>query len=367
MSFHIFSHYLFIILITLQIILINSTQPADIISHILTKISNFNSATNTDQQKIKLLSNDASMRETDNDGIYSIQISFIGNQSYTDDKGLNYPQVKVSDDCKNKMLAKYTNTTNIVVSKLFKKIEQEEDTVNEKAGITHLTEVLYYQFFPYVNKLIGTNNPFDISTLCGEKVLIYSPLYLDETLKKKFVAVAGQNPDSDIEKLKNYDIFYPNAKIYTDICHPITFSGALVEVVNEDSFKNYDITLEQRKKYYFPGDMQLCSESCEYMGSDKDTVSTICQCDFKSFTYNTITVNEAITYAGFSYNQDKFKKSSKDNYFSMETFKCIQLPFTKSGFKGVTISHKLSPTRAISNLSIESKILFLAKPIKTYK
>ena len=252
MSFHIFSHYLFIILITLQIILINSTQPADIISHILTKISNFNSATNTDQQKIKLLSNDASMRETDNDGIYSIQISFIGNQSYTDDKGLNYPQVKVSDDCKNKMLAKYTNTTNIVVSKLFKKIEQEEDTVNEKAGITHLTEVLYYQFFPYANKLIGTNNPFDISTLCGEKVLIYSPLYLDETLKKKFVAVAGQNPDSDIEKLKNYDIFYPNAKIYTDICHPITFSGALAEVVNEDSFKNYDITLEKRKKYYFP-------------------------------------------------------------------------------------------------------------------
>ena len=156
------------------------------------------------------------------------------------------------------------------------------------------------------------------------------PLYIDETLKKKFVAVAGQNPNTDIDNLRDYDIFDPDSKIYKDICATITFSNALENTNNENSFKNYDITLSQRKKYYFPGNLQLCPKDCPYLGTDKDTVSTMCKCDFKMTLISTHN-----TYINLleNFDEKKFYDIKKDNYFSMETFKCIKLPFTKSGFK----------------------------------
>ena len=161
------------------------------------------------------------------------------------------------------------------------------------------------------------------------------PLYIDETLKKKFVAVAGQNPNTDIDNLRDYDIFDPDSKIYKDICYPITFSNASENIISENSFKNYDITLEQRKKYYFPGNLQLCPEKCPYLGTDKDTVSTMCRCDFnKEYDLGNNIITSHNIYTSFDFKEDKFNKTKKDNYFSMDTFKCIKLPFTKSGFKG---------------------------------
>ena len=55
--------------------------------------------------------------------------------------------------------------------------------------------------------------------------------------------MAGQNPESKIKYLRNYDIFDLNAKIYTDIRYPITFSYAALRIITNDSFKNYDISL----------------------------------------------------------------------------------------------------------------------------
>ena len=325
------AHYLHFLLIIFQILLIKSDQPYDIKSEIIYLIDNCNSK--SEKVVLKDLSENGGLFSSDSG--YRIQISFVGNQNYSNPNGIKYPQVKFTEDCKNTILEKFVNSTDVVVAKLFKSYQQGEDSNNYKAGITHLTDVLYYQFFPFINNLIDKNQPIDIASLCNEDVIVYAPLYIDELLKNKFVAVAGQNPQSKIKYLRNYDIFDPNAKIYNDICYPITFSYAAESIITKDSFKNYDISLQQRRKYYFPGNLDLCPTECSYLGTDKETVSTMCQCKFNktyTLTGNEITVHNS--YSNFKFNEKKFNKTKKDNYLTIETFKCVKLPFSKSGFKG---------------------------------
>ena len=124
--------------------------------------------------------------------------------------------------------------------------------------------------------------------------------------------------------------------LYTDICYPITFSFSVENNINDkDSFKNFDITLEQRKKHFFPGNLQLCPEGCTYKGIDKDTISSVCECNEEYFynlqgEYNS---DEHEDYNSFNFNDKDFYNSGKDVYFSMNTLKCLKLPFTSDGFK----------------------------------
>ena len=197
------------LLIIFQISLIKSGQPDDIKKDILNYIDNCNSKTEKDI--LKALSENGGKHQ--NAAGYTIQISFIENQAYSYN-GIKFPQVKFTEDCKETIKGKFFNTSDIVVAKLFKSYLLDENSENYKAGVTELTDVLYYQFFPFTNNLIDKNNPIDIASLCNEDVIIYSPLYIDEFLKNKFVAVAGQNPETKIKYLRNYDIFDPNSKIY---------------------------------------------------------------------------------------------------------------------------------------------------------
>ena len=319
------TNYLNILIIILQIILIKSSQPEEIQSEITTKINNYNAGSSSVKSEVSKAGG-----YTNTADVYGIQISYIESQAYTNSQNVKFPQVIISDNCKKKIKEDY-KAEHIIVTKLFTTYDFPSTSNNYKAGITKITDVLYYKFYPLINDLIDTSKSIDISNFCSENdVLIYGPLYIDETLKKKFVAVAGQNPKSDVNNLRDYDIFDPDSKIYKDICYPITFSHASENVNSEDAFKNYDITLEQRKKYYFPGNLQLCPENCPYQGTDKDTVSTICKCKFEIRT-----ISPHTTYINFaSFKEEDFNDTKKDNYFSMETFKCIKLPFTKSGFKG---------------------------------
>lgn len=235
-----------------QIILINS-QTTVTLSNIKT---NINTKINT------LTKNDLSIKggsyEFSTDGTkYCGQISFIGNQA-NEINNFKFPQVNVTDECKNKILENY-KATDIVVAKIFKVYDFPTNSNNYKAGIESIIDVIYYQLFPFINGNPDGSKPIDISSICGEKVVIFSPLYIEETLKNKFVAVSGQNPKSEIKYLRNYDIFDPDSKIYKDICYPITYSLASENIIEkEDSFKNYDISLYQRKIYYFPGNLMLC-------------------------------------------------------------------------------------------------------------
>ena len=146
------------------------------------------------------------------------------------------------------------------------------------------------------------------------------------------MSVSGQNPSDDIEDLRDYDIFDPDSKIYNDICATLTFSVASENVYDQDSFENYDITLRQRRKYYFPGNTKLCPKNFNYLGIDKTTFSALCEKDFTDFSGTTLYEAHS-DYTQFEVDEKDFKDSKKDIYFSMDVLKCIKLPFTKEGFK----------------------------------
>ena len=158
---------------------------------------------------------------------------------------------------------------------------------------------------------------------------LFSSLYW-RTFKKKAFTVAGKNPKTELEYLKDYDIFATVSEIYKVICYPITFfRNASDNIFITDSFKKY---IFEAKKKIFPGNTQLCHKN--YLGFDNDTVSAICEFEFTN--YNLVVITKYTTlndYKSFTFDEEEFNDTKKDNYFTMEVFKCIKLPFTSIGFK----------------------------------
>ena len=264
-----------------------------------------------------------------NDKNYYYLISYVDKQAGFDDS-IEYPKVIISDDCIKKIKSENENDDDIIVEKIFRKVENDD---NNEAGITDITDIIYYKFYylPKDPATIGAS--IDVKMKCG-KVTFYLPIYTeDNSLKYKYNSVSGQNPDSDIDDLKNYDIFYPDAKIYKDICATITFSISSENIVDQDSFSNYDITLHERRKYYFPGNTALCPDNFNYLGVDRNSFSSMCQGNAQIYGDDAQKPYEAHKFSSFNADS-KFKSAKRDIYFSMDVLKCVKLPFTKKGFKG---------------------------------
>ena len=143
-------HYLNLILIILRIILINSSQPNDFKTEI-NRILNDN--TISTQDLLAALSRKGGIYDTD--GEYGYQISFIENQAYTDSQGTKFPQVNVTNECKDIIKSLSENISNVIVTKIFKLHSFNIDSNNYHAGITDITDVIYYQFFPFKNNNFG--------------------------------------------------------------------------------------------------------------------------------------------------------------------------------------------------------------------
>ena len=296
----------------------------------------YNTAVIEWKNKINIISNYKSYLETnggysenykEEDKVYC-QISLLDKQSGLYQGNIRLPQIKISDQCLNIIKDRYPNE-NITVSKIFRK---EQFNLNTLAGITDITDIIYYQFFHINIEEESTNGNINIQQICNEKVTFYLPIYSDDTLKNKYMSVRGQNPSEDFEDLRDYDIFDPDSKFYHDICARITYNDASENIDGEDSFENYDITLHERRKYYFPGNTQLCPDGFTYLGIDKNTFSSMCEKAF--IDYDTVSNYPHDKYASFEFDSEDFNSSHKDIYFTMNVLKCIKLPFTKSGFKG---------------------------------
>ena len=63
-----------------------------------------------------------------------------------------------------------------------------------------------------------------------------------------------------------YDIYNESSSFYTDNCAPASIDGN-------------DITLEDRKKDFYPSNASLCNESCSYANIDLEAKRFICECD----------------------------------------------------------------------------------------
>ena len=327
---------LFILLIFIsQFILINLQEddPEDTTSVI--------DATVTDLKLKKTNSISYYLSDIEKNGVYSYtstyndnyhyQISYADKQ-YVSNGNTKFPQVKISDDCLGKLKSDDEDEI-FLIAKIFRKVQNHLNTL---AGITDIADIIYYEFF-YINTNNNTiRDGINILSTCnGEKVTYYLPIYSeDDSLKNKYVSVSGQNPSEDIEDLRDYDIFDPNAKIYDDICARITFSVASENVVDQDSFENYDITLKERRKYYFPGNTALCPNRFTYLGVDRNSFSSMCKTDFKLYDDTVNKYDLHNDYTSFEFDGDDFNNTKGDIYFTMNVLKCIKLPFTKKGFRG---------------------------------
>lgn len=297
-----------LLLLCLNVMLIKSQEISGIKRRIQVQVRKLNA-----KENLREYLNNGGIFDCDN--TYCTQISLINSQ-YNDNQIQVFPQIFIENIGSNK-----------VVVKIFKKHKFSENSKNYIAGLTAIADIVYFNLYDFENDLIS-QEPISLINLGIKDLLVYLPIYLTDTLKNKYLSVSGQNPSSDIKDLLEYDIFYPDAKIYTDLCTPITFSFLTENKYSRESFKNLDITLKQRKNYYFPGNLELCPKSCAYNGIDRTTMSSICKC---SLDY--LEIVEHNDYISFNFNEKDFQKTNKDIYFSMDTMKCINISFTSSGIK----------------------------------
>ena len=281
----------------------------DIRKRIQTQIRKINSSDN-----LKSLLSNGGIFDCDN--TYCSHLSLLNSQ-YISDQIQEFPQIYPIN----------LNDNNKVIVIIFKKHLFPEDSNNYISGVYSISDIVYFNLYNFENDIINTD-PFSLISSGHNNILVYLPIYVSDTLKNKILSVSGQNPSTDLIDLKNYDIFNPNAKIYKDICTTISYSIFPEDVYSQESIKNHDITLEQRKKYYFPGNMQLCPINCNYIGIDRRTLSSICQCNL-----DYLEIIEHNDYISFNFNEKDFYNSYKDIYFSMNTLKCLKLSFTSKGAK----------------------------------
>ena len=89
----------------------------------------------------------------------------------------------------------------------------------------------------------------------------------------------------------DYDIYDINNTFYNDICSPASIDGN-------------DITLNDRKKDFYPSEYNLCNQSCEYNSTDLTNQRFICICDlvynYSDYENNTIeSEEENMTYSEY--------------------------------------------------------------------
>ena len=315
--------HLFIFLLSYKLILIK----ADTIIEIKRRLSSQIFSLRNEENFRYMLNNGGIF---DCDKTYCSQISFLESQ-IKKNQMQKFPQINIIKSNENIDLSK------LIIAKIFFKHAFSIESNNYQAGINSISNFVYFNLYLLKEQEDEEeNNLIDItpSSIGYENLLVYLPLYIDDTLRNKLLSISGQNPENDIEDLKDYDIFDPKSKIYNDICYPITFSSSSENVNGLDSFKNFDMTLEQRKKYYFPGNLNLCPFGCSYQGIDKNTISSVCKCNEEYFlNIQSDDYFENEEYINFSFNEKDFYNSNKDNIISINTLKCLRLPFTSKGFK----------------------------------
>ena len=148
------------------------------------------------------------------------------------------------------------------------------DTPNKKENYS--TNVFNFGVF------LENGTQLDYLNICkNEKVVISSPI-----IKEDLVKLENASYFSDF----GYDIYDENSSFYTDNC-----AAAYID--------NNDITLKDRKKYYYPGNVSLCNDSCVYIDVDFNTKRFICECEvsYSSSEANNIQENieEDISYLDY--------------------------------------------------------------------
>ena len=240
------------------------------------------------------------------------------------------PQINITQDCYNKILNKNSGAKEIIIYKFFRirNTTTELEPVDFKSGIKKVYEV-YYQLIYFKNNDIEETRQIDVKNICNENILVYYSPTISDDLKTSFLNVAKQNPYSDenLKNLQKYDIFNTNSDFYTSICTPYTYNTFVESfIIKQTALKYYDISLEKRK-LYFPGALELCPVTCDYIGimRREEELSVVCECDDQHYDLLGGTVPSFQSFTSYYYDEDKFNSTNKDNYFSIDVIGCLKV------------------------------------------
>ena len=224
--------------------------------------------------------------------------SYINNQIGMYSNDIIYPQIDIPKNC----LSNYESLANGGTLFIGKAFLIKDSRINPS---NKLIDIIGFEIY-YINN--GELNALTPTCAINDILTYYLPIITkDNALKNKYQSVMRQNHDSD--EISNYDIFNQEADIYNDICTTITFNE---NIDDEDSFENFDMTLKNRRNYYFPENIELCPLGFNFDGIDRDTFSAKCKISLDSF-YNNPINNNGDTHTFNKLNADSdFKSGKKD-------------------------------------------------------
>ena len=145
----------------------------------------------------------------------------------------------------------------------------------------------------------------DLSACEGSKITLSSPIIDPESVYLDKAIYFSE---------MNYDIYDEDSNFYTDTCAPASITGN-------------DITLKDRKTDFYPSNVALCNDSCEYGYVNLTTKRFVCDCD----------AIPNITEDNNTNSEDNYDDSSYIDYFlslmNYKITKCFSLIKDISNFK----------------------------------
>ena len=160
------------------------------------------------------------------------------------------------------------------------------------------TAVEYEVYNPY------TREKIDLSICSDTTISIYAPVNLNDEETSLYNNLNEQG----------YDLFDVNDSFYIDPCSPYT------------STNGTDVSLIDRKDYYYNEDIVLCEDNCKYIEVNTGTQKVYCECSVKS----EVNVNGDQEFSPQKL-LDNFYKV--DTYANFEVLFCYKLLFSSKGIK----------------------------------
>ena len=245
---------------------------------------------------------------------YSILSNIIknGNISFTKEditiSGVNITyQLTTSEHQKNANLKSNVSVIDLgECEKIIKRnISYENDPtpllilkIDIKKAETKSIAVEYEIYNPY------TKEKIDLSICSNTKIEIYSPTNLDNNEISLYSNLNEQG----------YDLFDVNNSFFIDPCSIYT------------SENGTDVSLKDRKNYYYNEDIVLCEDNCQYIKYYLDSNKAHCQCNVKS----SVNVENDQVFSPKILMEQFYKI---DTYANFEVLFCYKLVFSSKGLK----------------------------------
>ena len=238
--------------------------------------------------------------------IKNINISFLKEDFTLSGDNVTY-QITTTGNQKN---ANYKLNVSVIdlgecEKKIKRNISYEEDPnpliilkIDVKKTETKSTAVEYEVYNPY------TRDKIDLSICTNTTIAIYSPINLNNQEISLYDELDEQG----------YNLFDVNNSFYIDPCTQYTSSNGT------------DVSLLDRKDYYYNQDIVLCEDICKYIEVNTETKKVYCLCSVK----NSVNLESNQEFSPKILLEQFYKVNT---YANFEVLSCYHLVFSLKGLK----------------------------------